>query len=78
MRKASSAYTKTIHARMNKLITDYIKGGFAGHKMNKKVITRTPHSTVEQHDRIYDYLGLLFARAGENGLPVSGGNQRMI
>ncbi len=39
---------------------------------NKKVITRTPRSTVGSMTEIYDYLRLLFARAGKTISPVSG------
>ena len=38
----------------------------------KKVITRTPCSTVGSMTEIYDYLRLLFARIGKTISPVSG------
>src|SRR5690606_29350742 len=40
--------------------------------IEQKVITRTPRSTVGSMTEIYDYLRLLFARAGKTISPVSG------
>src|SRR4029079_644710 len=40
--------------------------------IEQKVITRTPRSTVGSMTEIYDYLRLLFARAGNTISPVSG------
>ena len=38
----------------------------------QKVITRTPRSTVGSMTEVYDYLRLLFARAGKTYSPISG------
>src|SRR5882724_9640631 len=59
-------------ARMNKPDVDYIKGLCPAIAIEQKVITRTPRSTVGSMTEIYDYLRLLFARAGKTYSPVSG------
>jgi excinuclease ABC subunit A len=59
-------------ARMNKPDVDYIKGLCPAIAIEQKVTTRTPRSTVGSMTEIYDYLRLLFARAGKTISPVSG------
>src|SRR5665647_1487638 len=59
-------------ARMNKPDVDYIKGLCPAIAIEQKVVTRTPRSTVGSMTEIYDYLRLLFARAGKTISPVSG------
>jgi excinuclease ABC subunit A len=59
-------------ARMNKPDVDFIKGLCPAIAIEQKVITRTPRSTVGSMTEIYDYLRLLFARAGHTISPISG------
>jgi len=59
-------------ARMSKPDVDDIKGLCPAIAIEQKVITRTPRSTVGSMTEIYDYLRLLFARAGKTISPISG------
>jgi len=67
-----SAYARQFMARMVKPDVDFIKGLCPAIAIEQKVITRTPRSTVGSMTEIYDYLRLLFARAGKTISPVSG------
>ncbi len=67
-----SAYARQFMQRMNKPDVDYIRGLCPAIAIEQKVITRTPRSTVGSMTEIYDYLRLLFARAGKTISPVSG------
>ncbi len=67
-----SAYARQFMQRMNKPDVDYIKGLCPAIAIEQKVITRTPRSTVGSMTEIYDYLRLLFARAGKTISPVTG------
>src|SRR5580765_1579722 len=67
-----SAYARQFLNRMNKPDVDYIKGLCPAIAIEQKVITRTPRSTVGSMTEIYDYLRLLFARAGKTISPISG------
>ncbi|MDI9364381.1 MAG: excinuclease ABC subunit UvrA [Flavobacterium sp.] len=67
-----SAYARQFMARMVKPDVDYIKGLCPAIAIEQKVITRTPRSTVGSMTEIYDYLRLLFARAGHTISPISG------
>jgi len=67
-----SAYVRQFLNRMDKPDVDYIKGLSPAIAIEQKVITRTPRSTVGSMTEIYDYLRLLFARAGKTVSPVSG------
>ncbi|MDQ6813370.1 MAG: excinuclease ABC subunit UvrA, partial [Bacteroidota bacterium] len=67
-----SAYARQFMARMNKPDVDFIKGLCPAIAIEQKVITRTPRSTVGSMTEIYDYLRLLFARAGHTISPASG------
>lgn len=67
-----SAYARQFLMRMNKPDVDYIKGLCPAIAIEQKVITRTPRSTVGSMTEAYDYLRLLFARAGRTISPVSG------
>ncbi len=67
-----SAYARQFMARMNKPDVDYIKGLCPAIAIEQKVSTRTPRSTVGSMTEMYDYLRLLFARAGHTISPVSG------
>jgi excinuclease ABC subunit A len=66
-----SAYARQFMARMVKPDVDYIKGLCPAIAIEQKVITRTPRSTVGSMTEIYDYLRLLYARAGKTISPVS-------
>lgn len=67
-----SSYARQFMQRMNKPDVDYIKGLCPAIAIEQKVTTRTPRSTVGSMTEIYDYLRLLFARAGKTISPVSG------
>jgi excinuclease ABC subunit A len=67
-----SAYARQFMQRMNKPDVDYIKGLCPAIAIEQKVVTRTPRSTVGSMTEIYDYLRLLFARAGKTISPISG------
>ena len=67
-----SSYARQFMARMVKPDVDYIKGLCPAIAIEQKVITRTPRSTVGSMTEIYDYLRLLFARAGKTISPISG------
>src|SRR3954468_9376923 len=67
-----SAYARQFMSRMVKPDVDYIKGLCPAIAIEQKVITRTPRSTVGSMTEIYDYLRLLFARAGHTISPISG------
>lgn len=67
-----SAYARQFLMRMDKPDVDHIHGLCPAIAIEQKVITRTPRSTVGSMTEIYDYLRLLFARAGRTISPVSG------
>jgi excinuclease ABC subunit A len=67
-----SAYARQFMVRMNKPDVDFIKGLCPAIAIEQKVINRTPRSTVGSMTEIYDYLRLLFARAGKTFSPVTG------
>src|SRR6201992_1933273 len=67
-----SSYARQFMARMVKPDVDYIKGLCPAIAIEQKVITHTPRSTVGSMTEIYDYLRLLFARAGKTISPISG------
>lgn len=67
-----SAYARQFLMRMDKPDVDYIKGLCPAIAIEQKVISRTPRSTVGTMTEIYDYLRLLFARAGKTISPISG------
>lgn len=67
-----SAYARQFLGKMQKPEADYIKGLPPAIAIEQKVNTRNPRSTVGTSTEIYDYLRLLFARAGHTFSPVSG------
>ncbi len=67
-----SAYARQFMGRMHKPECDSIKGLPPAIAIEQKVSTRNPRSTVGTSTEIYDYLRLLFARAGHTFSPVSG------
>ena len=67
-----SAYARQFLGRMAKPECDYIKGLPPAIAIEQKVNTRNPRSTVGTSTEIYDYMRMLFARAGHTISPVSG------
>ncbi len=67
-----SSYTRQFLGRMEKPDVDYIKGISPAIAIEQKVSTKNPRSTVGTTTEIYDYLKLLFARAGITYSPISG------
>ncbi len=67
-----SAYARQFLGRMAKPECDYIKGLPPAIAIEQKVNTRNPRSTVGTSTEIYDYLRMLFARAGHTFSPVTG------
>jgi excinuclease ABC subunit A len=67
-----SAYARQFLMRMDKPDVDYIRGICPAIAIEQKVTTRTPRSTVGSMTEIYDFLRLLYARAGHTYSPISG------
>lgn len=67
-----SAYARQFLGRMHKPECDYIKGLPPAIAIEQKVTSRNPRSTVGTQTEVYDYLRLLFARAGHTFSPISG------
>ena len=67
-----SAYARQFLGKINKPDADIISGIAPAIAIEQKVNTRNPRSTVGTTTEIYDYLKLLFARAGHTFSPVSG------
>ena len=67
-----SAYARQFLGKINKPDVDIITGIAPAIAIEQKVNTRNPRSTVGTMTEIYDYLKLLFARAGHTFSPVSG------
>ena len=67
-----SAYARQFLGRMSKPECDYIKGIPPAVAIEQKVNTSNPRSTVGTSTEIYDYIKLLYARAGRTYSPVSG------
>jgi excinuclease ABC subunit A len=61
-----SAYARQFTGRMNKPDVDFITGISPAVAIEQKVNTKNPRSTVGTTTEIYDYLKLLYARAGKN------------
>jgi len=67
-----SSYARQFLGKLEKPEVDYIKGLSPSIAIEQKVNTRNPRSTVATSTEIYEYLKLLFARAGHTLSPVSG------
>lgn len=67
-----SSYARQFMERMEKPEVDYIQGIAPAMAIQQKVSTSNPRSTVGTVTEVYDYLKLLFARAGKTYSPVSG------
>src|SRR5574342_497768 len=67
-----SAYARQFLGRMDKPDVDYIEGLSPAISIDQKGASHNPRSTVGTVTEIYDYLRLLFARAGIPHCPVCG------
>src|ERR1035437_5281369 len=67
-----SAYARQFLGRMEKPDVDYIEGLSPAISIDQKGPSRNPRSTVGTMTEIYDYLRLLFARAGRPHCPECG------
>jgi excinuclease ABC subunit A len=67
-----SAYARQFLGQMEKPDVDYIEGLSPAISIDQKGASRNPRSTVGTVTEIYDYLRLLFARAGRPHCPVCG------
>jgi excinuclease ABC subunit A len=67
-----SSYARQFLGRMKKPEVDYIKGICPAIAIEQKVSTSNARSTVGTLTEIYDYLRLLYARAGKTYSPISG------
>ncbi len=73
-----SAYARQFLERMDKPDVDEITGLAPAIAIRQKNTTRNPRSTVATQTEIYDYLRLLFARAGETFCHVCGREVKKI
>ena len=67
-----SSYARQFLGRMQKPDVDFIEGIPPAIAIEQKVTNRNPRSTVGTITEIYEYLKLLFARAGKTISPISG------
>lgn len=67
-----SAYARQFLGQMDKPDVDYIEGLSPAISIDQKTTSRNPRSTVGTVTEIYDYLRLLFARAGRPFCPKCG------
>jgi excinuclease ABC subunit A len=67
-----SAYARQFLGQMDKPDVDYIDGLSPAVSIDQKATSHNPRSTVGTVTEIYDYLRLLFARAGIPHCPVCG------
>ncbi len=67
-----SSYARQFLGKLDKPEVDFIKGISPAIAIEQKVISTNPRSTVGTTTEVYDYLKLLFARAGKTISPISG------
>jgi len=67
-----SSYARQFLGRMDKPDVDYIEGLSPAISIDQKTTSRNPRSTVGTVTEIYDYLRLLYARAGKPHCPKCG------
>ncbi|WP_342762214.1 excinuclease ABC subunit UvrA [Kineococcus rhizosphaerae] len=67
-----SAYARQFLGQMDKPDVDFIEGLSPAVSIDQKSTSRNPRSTVGTITEVYDYLRLLFARAGKPHCPVCG------
>ena len=70
--ESMSSYARQFLGRMKKPEVDFIKGIAPAIAIEQKVSSSNARSTVGSMTEVYDYLRLLFARAGVTYSPVSG------
>ena len=67
-----SSYARQFLGQMDKPDVDFIEGLSPAVSIDQKSTSRNPRSTVGTITEVYDYLRLLYARAGEPHCPVCG------
>lgn len=67
-----SSYARQFMGRLKKPECDFIKGIPPAIAIEQKVTNRNQRSTVGTTTEVYDYLRMLFARAGKTYSPISG------
>jgi excinuclease ABC subunit A len=67
-----SAYARQFLGQMDKPDVDFIEGLSPSVSIDQKSTSKNPRSTVGTITEVYDYLRLLFARAGRPHCPVCG------
>ena len=67
-----SAYARQFLGQMDKPDVDFIEGLSPAISIDQKSASRNPRSTVGTITEVYDYLRLLFARAGRPHCPTCG------
>ena len=67
-----SAYARQFLGQMDKPDVDFIEGLSPAVSIDQKSTNRNPRSTVGTITEVYDYLRLLFARAGTQFCPICG------
>jgi excinuclease ABC subunit A len=67
-----SAYARQFLGQMDKPDVDFIDGLSPAVSIDQKSASRNPRSTVGTVTEVYDYLRLLFARAGKPHCPICG------
>jgi excinuclease ABC subunit A len=67
-----SSYARQFLGQMDKPDVDFIEGLSPAVSIDQKSTSRNPRSTVGTITEVYDYLRLLFARAGRPHCPVCG------
>lgn len=67
-----SSYARQFLGRMDKPVVDFIEGLSPAVSIDQKSTSHNPRSTVGTITEIYDYLRLLFARAGVPHCPTCG------
>src|SRR5207237_298221 len=67
-----SSYARQCLGQMDKPDVDFIEGLSPAVSIDQKSTSRNPRSTVGTITEVYDYLRLLFARAGRPHCPVCG------
>ena len=67
-----SAYARQFLGQMDKPDVDFIEGLSPAVSIDQKSTSRNPRSTVGTITEVYDYLRLLFARAGKPHCPACG------
>ena len=71
-----SAYARQFLGQMDKPDVDFIEGLSPAVSIDQKSTNRNPRSTVGTITEVYDYLRLLYARAGRPHCPVCGERDR--